>query len=88
MPSERTCSAIGVSPCGQTSLSTHQSPSPAVSSRRPWNQPSSSTKRSMPTRAARSAISRSRGRSWSNHTASQTLSTTGWWVGCAAHERS
>ena len=45
--------------------STCQSPRPAVSSRRPANQPSSSTKRSTPIRAARSAIAVSRSRSWS-----------------------
>ncbi len=40
---------------GQTSRSTNQSPRPAVSSRRPRNQPSSRTKRSTPTDAAASA---------------------------------
>ena len=77
MPRPRTCSTSGSSPSGQTVSSTHQSPSPAVSSRRCRNQPSSRTKRSTPTRAARSAMPRSRSRSWSKKTASQTLRTTG-----------
>ena len=51
----RTWSTSGCSPSGQTSSSTYQSPRPAVSSRRPRNQPSSSTNRSTPTSAARSA---------------------------------
>ncbi len=48
-----------------------------ASSRRPPNHPSSRTKRSAPTAAARWASSVSRSRSWSKYTASQTLHTTG-----------
>ena len=48
-----------------------------MSSRREPNQPSSSTYRSTPTAAARSARSSSRSRSWSKYTASQTFRVTG-----------
>ena len=58
MPRPRTWSTSGCSPSGHTSGSTYQSPSPAVSSRRPRNQPSSSTNRSTPTLAATSARAR------------------------------
>ena len=60
MPSPRTWSTSGPSPSGQTAGSTVQSPSPPVSSRRSRNQPSSSTNRSTPIRAARSAMALSR----------------------------
>lgn len=53
----------GVSPFGQMVSSTCQSPSPAVSSRRPRYQPSSSTKRSTPTLAAMLARALRRARS-------------------------
>ena len=53
-----------VEPSGQTSA-TYQSPRPAVSLRRLPNQPSSSTNRSTPRRAATSARSVSRSRRWS-----------------------
>ena len=52
MPCERAWSTMGHRPSGQTFWSTNQSPSPALSSRRPSNQPSSSTTRSTPTAAA------------------------------------
>lgn len=61
---------------GHTSGSTIQSPRPFVSSRRRWNQPSSSTKRSTPTFAARSASAMSVASSWSKYTASHVLSVT------------
>ena len=53
----RTASVSGCRPCGHTPSSTYQSPSPAVSSRRCRNQPSSSTNRSTPAlrRARRAA---------------------------------
>ena len=60
MPSLRTRSTSGCRPRGQTSGETTQSPSPESSSRREPNQPSSSTYRSTPTAAARSARSSSR----------------------------
>ena len=50
---------------------------PAVSSRRPVNQPSSSTKRSTPTPAAASASAVSFSSEWSKYTASHVLSVTG-----------
>ena len=59
MPSSRTDVTAGRAPRARR-LSTTQSPSELVSSRRPVNQPSSSTKRSTPTSAARSASSSSR----------------------------
>ena len=65
MPRSRTWSTRGCSPSGQTVASTYQSPRPAVSSRRPTNQPSSSTNRSTPTEAAASASAVSRSREWS-----------------------
>ena len=65
MPRARTWSTRGCSPSGQTVASTYQSPRPAVSSRRPTNQPSSSTNRSTPTDAAASASAVSRSREWS-----------------------
>src|SRR4029453_14515714 len=77
MPNLRTWSISGVRPSGQTSAATYQSPTPAVSLGRPPNQPSSSTNRSTPRRAATSASSVSRSRRWSKETASQGLSTTG-----------
>ena len=63
MPRPVTWSMSGCRPCGQTSGETVQSPRLLVSSRRPENHPSSSTKRSTPTRAARSANAVSTARS-------------------------
>ena len=88
IPCSCTKSTSGCNPSGHTSGSTHQSPRPAWSSRRRWNQPSSSTYRSTPIAAARRAISSSVSRLWSNITPSHTLSTTGWRRGCAGSERS
>jgi hypothetical protein len=87
-PRARTCSTSGCSPSGHTCGSTVQSPRPAVSSRRPRNQPSSRTYRSTPMSAARSARARSRSRSWSKYTASHTLSVSGLGVrGCVGRSR-
>src|SRR5665647_2598961 len=84
MPRSCTCLMRGPRPCGHTSGSTYQSPRPPVSSRRPRNQPSSSTNRSTPISAPMSAGVRSLSRSWAKYTASQTLRTPrrgvlGWW---------
>ena len=55
MPRPLTWSTSGPRPSGQTSADTCQSPRPRWSSRRPPNQPSSSTNRSTPIEAAVSA---------------------------------
>jgi hypothetical protein len=57
IPRPLTWSTSGLSPSGQTSCDTTQSPRPRWSSRRDPNQPSSSTKRSTPIAAAVSASS-------------------------------
>ena len=60
-----------------------------MSSRRPWNQPSSRTKRSMPTDAASSASAISWSGRWSKYTASHVLRVSGrGLVGCPSRARS
>ncbi len=65
IPSACTWSMSGPSPSGYLRGSTSQSESERVSSSRIPNQPSSRTKRSAPSRAARVAMSRSTGSEWS-----------------------
>ena len=68
----------GARPFGNLRASGHQSPRPAVSSSRPWNQPSSITNSSTPISAASSASAICDRSSTANSVASQELYSTLW----------